>query len=76
MDGVHPSAIGHGLLAHEFLKVMGEAGVDHTQLDWRTIFESDRLYSKPITIMQEIYEHTWLAEKVLSLLRTFRRSRV
>jgi len=55
---------------------MGEAGVDHTQLDWRTIFENDKLYSKPITIMQEIYEHTWLAEKVLSLLRTFRRSRV
>ena len=76
LDGVHPSAIGHGLLAHEFLKVMGEAGVDHNQLDWRTIFENDRLYSKPVTIMQEIYEHTWLAEKVLSLLRTFRRSRV
>jgi hypothetical protein len=76
LDGIHPSAIGHGLLAHEFLKVMGEAGVDHTQLDWRTIFENDKLYSKPVTIMQEIYEHTWLAEKVLSLLRTFRRSRV
>jgi hypothetical protein len=77
LDGVHPSAIGHGLLAFEFLKVMREAGVvDNTQLDWKTIFESDKLYSEPITIMQEIYEHTWLAEKLLSLIRTFRRSRV
>jgi hypothetical protein len=76
LDGVHPSAIGHGLLAYEFLKVMGEAGiVDNTQLDWEAIFASDRLYSEPITIMQELYEHTWLAEKLLTLIRTFRRAR-
>jgi hypothetical protein len=56
---------------------MREAGaIDHTQLDWEAIFKSDRLYSEPIIIMQELYEHTWLAEKVLSLIRTFRRSRI
>jgi hypothetical protein len=77
LDGVHPSAIGHGLLAYEFLKVMKDAGVvDSTDLEWKAIFESDSLYSRPITIMQEIYEHPWLAEKILSLIRTFRRSRV
>lgn len=77
LDGVHPSSVGHGLLAYEFLKVMKHAGVvDSTNLDWKAIFESDNLYSRPITIMQEIYEHPWLAEKILSLIRTFRRSRV
>jgi hypothetical protein len=77
LDGVHPSAIGHGLLAHEFLKEMKRAGVvDDAQLDWGAIFESDRLYSEPIIIMQELYQHTWLAERLLSLIRTFRRSRV
>jgi hypothetical protein len=77
LDGVHPSAIGHGLLAYEFLKVMGEVSVvDNIQLDWEAIFESDRLYSEPIIIMQELYEHTWFAEKLLSLIRTFQRSRV
>jgi hypothetical protein len=77
LDGVHPSAIGHGLLAYEFLKVMRDAGVvDDVQLDWDAIFKSDRLYSEPIIIMQEIYQHTWLAEHLLSLIRTFRRSRV
>jgi hypothetical protein len=56
---------------------MGEAGVvDNTQLDWEAIFASDRLYSEPITIMQELYEHTWLAEKLLTLIRTFRRARI
>jgi hypothetical protein len=77
LDGIHPSAIGHGLLAYEFLKVMRDAGVvDDVQLDWDAIFKSDRLYSEPIIIMQEIYQHTWLAEQLLSLIRTFRRSRV
>jgi hypothetical protein len=77
LDGVHPSAIGHSLLAYEFLKVMREVSVvDNIQLDWEAIFESDRLYSEPIIIMQELYEHTWLAEKLLSLIRTFQRSRV
>ncbi len=76
LDGVHPSAIGQGLLAHEFLKVMRTAGVvDTINLDWKAIFESDTLYSDPINIMNEIYEHSWLAEKILSLIRTFRRSR-
>jgi hypothetical protein len=76
LDGVHPSAIGHGLLAYEFLKVMREAGVvDSIQLDWDAIFESDKLYSEPVIIMQELFEHPWLAEKLLSLIRTFRRSR-
>jgi hypothetical protein len=38
---------------------MREAGVvDNIQLNWEAIFESDKLYSEPITIMQEIYEHT------------------
>jgi hypothetical protein len=77
LDGVHPSAIGHGLLAHEFLKVIGEASVvGNIQLDWEAIFKSDRLYSEPVIIMQELYEHSWLAEKLLSLIRTFRRSRL
>lgn len=76
LDGVHPSAIGQGLIAYEFLKVMQAAGVvDGINLDWEAIFKSDTLYSDPINIMQEIYEHSWLAERILSLIRTFRRSR-
>ena len=76
LDGVHPTAIGQGLIAYEFLKVMQAAGVvDGINLNWEEIFERDTLYSNPINIMQEIYEHSWLAEKILTLIRTFRRSR-
>jgi hypothetical protein len=69
LDGVHPSGIGHGLIAYEFLKVMEQAGVvNSANLDWGAIFESDRLYSDPIVLMQEVYEHSWLAERCSSSL--------
>ena len=66
LDGIHPSAIGHGLIAYEFLKVMKEADVvEHTDLDWPQIFASDTLYQKPIPIMRELYQNKQLAEFVI-----------
>ena len=56
LDGVHPTAIAHGLLAYEFLKVMHDVGVvADTDLPWPAIFANDRLYQEPIAIMQELY---------------------
>jgi hypothetical protein len=73
LDGVHPTAIGHGLIAWEVLKAMKAAGVDVNPdaLDWPTIFASDSLYSQPIRLMGEIYEQAPLAEHVVKLLRLF-----
>jgi hypothetical protein len=52
LDGVHPSAIGQGLIAYEFLKVMKIAGSYigdiENALNWHEIFENDSLYSQPI----------------------------
>lgn len=65
LDGVHPSAIGHGLLALEFLKVMQAAGVpgaNPANLDWTAIMASDTLFSHPIRLMPELYDNTRLAE--------------
>ncbi|QJE72052.1 SGNH/GDSL hydrolase family protein [Aerophototrophica crusticola] len=65
LDGVHPSAIGHGLLALEFLKVMQAAKVPHAdpdKLDWTAINASDTLFSHPIKLMPELYDNTRLAE--------------
>ena len=61
LDGVHPTAIGQALIAYEFLKVMQKAG-SYTgdvskSIDWKTIFESDTLYTKPIRILGEIYDN-------------------
>jgi hypothetical protein len=63
LDGVHPSAIGQGLIAYEFLKVMQKVGVvSQINLDWEAIFKSDQLYSDPISLMHEFYENDRLAE--------------
>ncbi|WP_229311422.1 hypothetical protein [Larkinella rosea] len=72
LDGVHPTAIAHGLIAYEFLKVMQRvnvAGANPNLLDWDAIFASDSLYRNPITIMQEIYQNTHLAEWVLRIAK-------
>ncbi len=55
LDGVHPGAIGQGLIAHEFRKEMNAARGDSVdELDWKAIFECDSLYLDPITLMQSI----------------------
>jgi hypothetical protein len=70
LDGVHPSAIAHGLLAYEFLKVMRRAGVvGDTELRWDEIFANDLLYTRPITIMQELYRKDELAKHLVGLIR-------
>ena len=66
LDGVHPTAIGQGIVAHEFLKVMKRTGVAlGGSLDWPVIFESDALYSNPISLMHELYNKDWLAKYLL-----------
>lgn len=61
LDGVHPTAIGQGIIAYEFLKVMSKAGVYsgdiEKAIDWADIFRNDTLYSKPIGLLGEIYDN-------------------
>ncbi|MGY6275407.1 hypothetical protein [Methylomonas sp. MgM2] len=65
LDGVHPTAIGHGIIASEFLKVMRQANVtdsrgelaDDHSLPWEDIIRSDTLYQKPIALVKELYQH-------------------
>lgn len=72
LDGVHPTAIGHGLIAYEFLTKMKEAGVvADTDLDWAKIFANDTLYTQPITLMQEIYGKDSLAKHIVNLIQLF-----
>jgi len=47
LDGVHPSAVGQGLIAYEFLKKMNNN--NHlNNLNWDEIFSSDSLLTDPI----------------------------
>jgi hypothetical protein len=73
LDGIHPTAICHGLLAYEFLKVMKTAGVvPDVELNWDVIFNNDTLYTKPITLMQEFYKKDDLAKHIVKLIQHFR----
>lgn len=77
LDGVHPSAVGQGLIADAFMNVMRDAGVDFDSvLDWEAIFNSDTLYSRPVTLMGELSRHEKLAhfftDIVLKLARKIR----
>jgi hypothetical protein len=74
LDGVHPSAIAHGLIAHEFMKVMKEAGIAFVEeLRWAEIFSNDLLYSEPIALTKWLYDHEELSERVISIIQLFRR---
>jgi hypothetical protein len=84
LDGVHPTAIGHGIIAFEFLKKMAQAGVLDAgrnavspNLDWlgeKGILKTDLLYSQPIRIMNEIYgkgEVAALAVRLVDFIQSF-----
>jgi hypothetical protein len=75
LDGVHPTAVGHGIMAWEFLKAMNKVGVpgaNPAALSWSDIFRSDSLYSSPIRVMHEIYGHSALAQHLVKLVKAFR----
>ena len=59
LDGVHPTAIGQGIIATEFLKVMASAGVQNAAgaLNWESILQSDSLYQSPLALVKELYQH-------------------
>lgn len=52
LDGVHPSGIGHGLIAHEFLKVVNATRNLKLALDWNDIYGRDDLFMRTIPIME------------------------
>lgn len=57
MDGIHPSALGQGLIAHEFIKKMREVLPDDTikkEIDWDDIYRSDELFMSPVSLMESV----------------------
>lgn len=56
LDGIHPTVIGQGIIAHEFLKAMKENGSasSSADLDWDMIISDDELRSKPLSIIDSM----------------------
>lgn len=76
LDGIHPTATAHGIIAWEFMKVMLDAKVkgmdEKAKLDWKSILESDRLRTEPIRLMQELYQHDHLLRTVMTAIQLLR----
>lgn len=72
LDGVHPTAIGQGIIAREFLQVMKRAGCfagdPDTAIDWRAIAAADTLYSRPPALMSEWFENIPLKKWIYRLI--------
>ncbi len=56
LDGIHPTVIGQGIIAHEFLKVMKKTGAapESTALGWDEIINNDQLRKDPLPIINSI----------------------
>lgn len=71
LDGVHPSAIGQGILADEFANVMRANGVHfRKRLNWAGIVRNDALSWRPLNLVEEIFQHSELATFLFRALRT------
>lgn len=75
LDCVHPSTIGYGLVAEEFLREMQVAGVleaDPARLNWKRIINQDTLIQQPLALWDDIVEaaehHDTLWELILSIM--------
>ncbi|MEM8779880.1 MAG: SGNH/GDSL hydrolase family protein [Cyanobacteria bacterium P01_G01_bin.49] len=57
LDGVHPTSVGYGIIAEAYLAVMNQVGVanaDVLNLDWERIISTDRLFTDPPLLWDDI----------------------
>lgn len=57
LDGVHPSTIGYGIIAHELLVAIGNATKQpnlHSRLDWNRIVAADTLVTSPPRCLPDV----------------------
>lgn len=55
LDGIHPTTIGYGLIAHIYKETMEEAGIQFDKpLDWDHIISSDTLITDPPYLLVEL----------------------
>jgi lysophospholipase L1-like esterase len=71
LDGVHPTTIGYGLVAHEIMKVMAGAGVDMkaAEPDFRQLLADDSLVSRPPGRIASVLSFVELANRGVDLFQ-------
>jgi hypothetical protein len=84
LDGVHPTTVGYGLIAQEFMNIMYAAGVAFPKaapgapnpptLDWgRTIARDTMISAPPISLGADLRTIGWLDEVIEVFQHLFRR---
>lgn len=73
LDGVHPTVIGQGIIAWEFLKAFQAHGSAPASaaIDWPEILKQDELYSNPIRVLEDLIENDQVVDfftQVMALL--------
>ena len=70
LDGVHPSAIGQGLIAYEFMKVMLKAGISMPNEKGQVLDENRNIIEEQVPILnwEKIYEDDSLYQNALPLV--------
>lgn len=58
LDGIHPTVIGQGIIASEFLKAFREHGSapSGASIDWARVINEDSLRQSPIAVLHDIVE--------------------
>ena len=58
LDGIHPTVIGQGIIASEFLKAFRENGSAPSvaSIDWDRVINEDSLRQSPIAVLHDIVE--------------------
>ena len=58
LDGIHPTVIGQGIIASEFLKAFRENGSapSGASIDWDRVINEDSLRQSPIAVLHDIVE--------------------
>lgn len=66
LDGVHPTTIGYGLIADEFLRAMSEGGSEDltARLDWDAIVAADTLVTDPPALLGDFRRWLRLTSKL------------
>jgi len=55
LDGIHPTTIGYGLIAHLYKETMEKNGIEFQRpLDWNHIIKSDTLVTNPPYVLVEL----------------------
>lgn len=64
LDGIHPTTIGYGLVADEFIKVMQTADVEFAgEIDWKAVVRGDTLVNSPPVLMSSLRTTLELLDK-------------